>query len=264
MLKRERFQFIMDRIREQQNVRVRELKDALHVSDETIRRDLAELEQQGFLRCVHGGAVYDSSTTNEYRVEVRIQNNPLEKEAICREAARLVKDGQSLEIAASTTTLPLGKHLAEKNNLMVVTNSIPLAHQIAANETNRVILTGGNFWSRDQKLMGPMTVQAFRRFRADLCFFSVSGISRTEGVTEYAQEESEVVRAVMEAGREKILLNDSTKFEVVAFNRLCEAGNLDRIITDWHIAKNELACYTSMGIRVTCAARPAGGEREGG
>ena len=152
MLKSERYQKIMELIRQQQSVKVTELQAMFHVSDETIRRDLAALEQQGLLRCIHGGAVYDAFTAKEYHVDVRIQTNPLEKEAICREASKLIRDGESLAIEASTTTLPLGPLLAQKNNLTVVTNSILLANQISENTNNEVILAGGRIWREHEHI----------------------------------------------------------------------------------------------------------------
>ena len=255
MLKNERHKLIVDRIREQQNVRVNDLKEWFRVSDETIRRDLLELEKQGLLRCVHGGAVYDSLTANEYEVEVRINNNPMEKEAICREAAKLVQDGQSLAILASTTTLPLGKYLAVKNHLTVVTNSIQIGNQISSNSSNRVILAGGSIWNKQQKTMGALTAQSFRQYRVDKAFFSVSGISRTDGLTEYTEEESEMLRAAIEMSRERILLNDSSKFDVVALCRFAGLEVLNWMITDWHITKKELAPYTELGIAVSCAGK---------
>lgn len=255
MLKNERLKFIVNKIREQQNVRVKDLKEYFQVSDETIRRDLMELEKQGLLRCVHGGAVYDSFTANEYEVEVRINNNPMEKEAICREAAELVQDGQSLAILASTTTLPLGKYLAAKNNLTVVTNSIQLGNQISSNMSNHVLLTAGNIWHDQQKTMGELTAYCFRRYRVDKAFFSVSGVSPSDGLTEYTEEESELLRAAIEMSRERILLNDSTKFGVVAFCRFAGIEAVHQMITDWHITKKELSYYTSMGIKVYCAAK---------
>ena len=258
MLKNERHKFIINKIREQQNVHVKELKDYLQVSDETIRRDLMELESQGLLRCVHGGAVYDSLTANEYQVEVRINNNPMEKEAICREAAKLVQDGQSLAIVASTTTLPLGKHLARKNNLTVVTNSILLGNQISSNESNHVILTAGTIWHKPQKVMGPLAAYCFRQYRVDKAFFSISGISQSAGLTEYTEDEREIIQAAIEMSRERVLLNDSTKFEVVAFCRFAGTEVLHRIVTDWHISRKELSYYTAMGIKVACAGNERG------
>lgn len=258
MLKNERHKLIINKIREQQNVRVNDLKDWFQVSDETIRRDLLELEKQGHLRCVHGGAVYDSLTANEYEVEVRIHINPMEKEAICREAAKLVQDGQSLAILASTTTLPLGKHLAVKNNLTVVTNSIQIGNQISSNGSNRVILAGGEIWNKQQKTMGPLTALCFRQYRVDKSFFSVSGVSCSEGLTEYTEEESEMLRAAIEMSRERVLLNDSSKFDIVAFCRFAGLDILDSMITDWHVSKKEMAPYTERGIAVSCAGKTEG------
>lgn len=256
MLKSERYQKIMELIREQQSVKVTELQALFHVSDETIRRDLAALERQGLLRCIHGGAVYDAFTAKEYHVDVRIQTNQREKEAICQEACKLIRDGESLAISASTTTLSLGPLLAKKNNLTVVTNSIVLANQISENASNEVILTGGRICREEQKTMGPQTIACFQKYYVDKALFSVSGVTLTEGLTEYSETEAELLQAVMHAGREKMLLSDVTKYSVVALHRVAQVKNLRTMVTDWHMTKKELAPYEALGIQVCCAVKP--------
>jgi len=256
MLKTERHKIILDIIHQQQNVRVTELKEMFGVSDETIRRDLLALEKDGQLRCVHGGAVYDSFTTNEYQVEVQIRRNQQEKEAICEEAVKLVQDGDSLAIVGSTTTLALGKFLAKKNKLTVITNSIQLANQISANNSNTVIMTGGKLWRDQQKMMGRLSAHCFKQYRVDKVFFSVTGISPEEGITEYTDAECEVIMAAMQIAREKILLCDYTKYKVVGFCKLSEASKVDTMVTDWHVDKEDMKPFEDLGIQMCYAEKP--------
>ncbi|MGI6109614.1 MAG: DeoR/GlpR family DNA-binding transcription regulator [Eubacteriaceae bacterium] len=248
LLKEERHAVILELIHQKQNVQVKELQDQFHVSDETVRRDLIALEKQGLLRCVHGGAVYDRPTAREYHVDLRIKQNQLEKEAICQTAATLVKDGQSVAIAASTTTLPLGTLLVLKNNLTVVTNSIYLANQIAENKSNTVCLIGGRLWVREQKNMGSLAANMFRQFRVDKAFFSVAGVSPHQGIMEYTEAEMELTRAVMESARERILLTDASKYEAMAFYKIDDIKAISQIVTDWHIGQKEMLPYEKLGI----------------
>lgn len=255
MIKNERHAKILDILRQRQNVQVKELKELFQVSDETIRRDLTALEEQGLLRCVHGGAVYDSPTSKEYHVDLRIQQNQQEKEAICRTAAKLVEDGQSVAIAASTTALPLGALLAQKNDLTVVTNSVYLANQIGENPTNSVYLVGGKLWVKDQKNMGSSAIRMFRQFRVDKCFFSVSGVSVEKGIMEYTEMELELTRAVMDCSRDKILLTDSSKYEVMALYKIADMCQINQIVTDWHVRQKDLRPYQELGIQIHRAQR---------
>lgn len=250
MLKSERHTIIVDLIRQQQNVQMKELKELFEVSDETIRRDLLELEQQGLLRCVHGGAVYDSPTTQEYHIGLRIKKNQLEKEEICKKAAELIEDGQSISIAGSTSTISLGTHLALKNNLTVITNSIYLANQIMENKTNTVHLVGGTLWVKDQKTMGREAEREFGRFQVDKAFFSVAGVSPEKGLMEYNEDETELTKAVLCSAREPVLMNDSTKFDLLALYRIADIGSIQDLVTDWHISASELLPYRDAGIKI--------------
>lgn len=255
MLKNERHEIILDLIHQQHNVKVSELKQLFEVSDETVRRDLAELEKKGLLRVVHGGAVYDSPTTNEYHIEMRIKNNRREKEALCAEAAKLVSDGESLSIVSSTTAWPLGSFLVRKNHLTVVTNSILLANQIAKNDTNTVILTGGTLWIKDQKMMGAMTQRAFREYNTDKIFFSVAGVSFERGITDYNEPESELTKAVLDTAHQKILLTDYSKMNVTAFRRIAGLDAIDTVVSDWNLTTADKKKFEERDIRVYKAAR---------
>lgn len=254
-MKNDRQAKILELLYQKQSVQVKELRALFGVSDETIRRDFLALEEQGLLRCVRGGAVYDSPTSREYHVNLRIQQNQQEKEAVCREAAELVKNGDSIAIAASTTALPLGEHLVQKDCLTVITNSVCLANQIANNTTNTVHLVGGIFWKKDQKNMGARAVEMFRQFRVDKAFFSVAGISQDKGIMEYTETEQELTRAVMDCARQRILLTDFSKFDVMALCKIAEMQQIDHIVTDWHLGIKELRPYQAMGIQIHRAQR---------
>lgn len=250
MLKTERQKIILDLLQKEQNVKVRDLKVRFEVSDETVRRDLNELEKQVFLRCVHGGAVYNSPMTHEYTVDQRVKQNQQEKEAICRKAADLVEDGSSIAVAASTTTLFLGNYLALKNNLTVITNSVYLANTIAGNAKNRVKLVGGDLWAKDQKVMGADAEAGFRNYCVDIAFFSVSGVSPELGIFEFTEIERDLTRAVIRSAGNRVLLNDITKYGSKAFCKITGIEDIDAIVTDWHVSNEMAAPYENLGIQV--------------
>lgn len=250
MLKQERQKMILDMIRKQQNVKSSELQEYFKVSDETIRRDLMALEKQGLLRCVHGGAVYVSPTTNEYHIEVRIHSHQMEKEAICREAARLISEGESVAIGASTTTVALGTFLKEKNNLTVVTNSLLLANQISQNETNQVHLVGGKIWIDHQKTMGMLAVEDFCRFRVDKTLFSIAGITADGSMTDYSEEETAITRALLKIGRTNIMLGDVSKFHTIALRHIGDIDSIHHIVSDWNVPWSDLKPFEEKGIHI--------------
>lgn len=250
MLKEERKNIVLELIRKNKSVRIAELTKMFGVSDETVRRDLTGLEKEGLLRCVRGGAVYNFSTAAEPHVELRLGKYVREKEAICRQAAEMVKDGESIAIQASTTALFLGKYLRGKKNLSVVSNSIELANELMREPTNSVILTGGSLWLDEQKTMGELAETDFKKFRVDKAFISVTGISPEVGLTEYNEQESRVTKAVLSSAYATILLNDSSKFDMMAFRKVCDIKQISGIITDWNVSAKDISLYKDMGIPV--------------
>ena len=252
-MKQERFDTIMAILTKDHFANMKNLAEVMDVSNETVRRDLLELQDQGMLRCVRGGAVLDTPTANEYDIKVRINTSAQEKQAICQTAIGLIEDGDSLAIEAATTTLGLGPLLATKNDLTIITNSIYIGNEAAKNPSNSVIIAGGTLDSTAQKNMGTMTVEAFKTVRADKGIFSSSSISPEFGVTEYNEREADVVKAIIEISKSAILLADYRKFNLVGFRKLCDLDRINTIVTDWHVNEKELSPLRKMGIKICCA-----------
>ena len=255
MLKEQRQEQILKAIEKKNGIRTEELEKLLDVSGETIRRDLIQLEMQGKLRRVHGGAVIDSTTVNELHIDSRRQAQVDEKMAIATEAAELVREGEAVAVVASTSTAYLGPLLAKKNNLTVITNSILLAQQVGANDTNQVLLTGGQFWRASNKLMDTGAENGFLEHRVDKVFLSATGISLRDGVTEYNAREAAVSRAAIVSGRRVILLNDYSKYDKVAFCRVADAEDIHMIVTDWNTSREQIASYEAAGIKTVRAEK---------
>ena len=255
MLKSERQNMIMDIITRQQYVKVSDLKKEFGVSDETIRRDLAEIEASGRIRCVHGGAILDSSSVTEFDFNIRAKQNQIEKEAICREAAKLVNEKESIAILGSTTTMYMGDYLERRNNLTVLTNSIYVANKIAINRTNEVIFAGGVLRFDEQRTMGDLAEQVFDSFYVDKAFISVAGISPDGGITEYNELETRVTRRAMKNAKQVILLADHSKFNFIAFRKIVDTASISDIVTDWRSDPAELEAYEKMGVTVHRASK---------
>lgn len=119
------------------------LAERHEVSNETIRRDLLVLEEEGYVNRMRGGARYDNLRAKEKKYEFRTQRNFAEKRAIARLAAEFVSDGDTIAINTGTSTLEMAKELVEKNFLTVITNSVDVASLIAENDNNKVYLPGG-------------------------------------------------------------------------------------------------------------------------
>jgi DeoR/GlpR family transcriptional regulator of sugar metabolism len=214
------------------SVRVAELSTLFDVTEETIRRDLEELEKEGYLKRTYGGAVNINGTGLELPFARRVESHREEKNIIARYAATLVQEGETIILDASTTALWLAKHLTGRRDLTVVTNSIQCVMELAGRPGIRVICTGGNLRERTLAFAGPLAERAISGYYVDKVFMSGKGLTPDGGLTDSNELEVELKKAMLVAAKEKFALVDSSKLGHRAFARIDELANFTQIITD--------------------------------
>ena len=195
-------------------VTVAELSQLLAVSDMTIRRDLALLERQSFLRRVHGGAVAYQQSNGDKSFLYRTPRADPQKQIIGWLAAQLVNDGDRIILDAGTTTLQVANNLTCKNQLTVITNNIPVANELAQCSNIVIILLGGIVKHNECCTVGNMVSQSLSLLSADKYFLSATHFSLRMGAMETDMAETEVKQAMLRSASQTILLADSTKFDV--------------------------------------------------
>ena len=214
------------------SVRVAELSRVFDVTEETIRRDLEELEKGGYLKRTYGGAVNVNGTGLELPFARRVESHREEKNLIAIYAATLVQEGETIILDASTTALWLAKHLIDRRDLTVVTNSIQIVMELAGRPGLRVICTGGNLRDRTLAFAGPLAERAISGYYVDKVFMSGKGLTPDGGLTDSNELEVELKKAMLAAAKEKIALVDSSKLGHRAFARIDDLSAFTTIITD--------------------------------
>lgn len=218
-------------------VRVGQLAVRFGVSEMTIRRDLDELEHNGVVVKVHGGATLPATagapSTDEPGFEANATRQRAEKQAIARAAAALVEPGMAVAVSAGTTTWALAHDLRSLDRLTVVTNSIRVAEVLHAADTvdREVVLTGGVRTPSDA-LVGPVAVASMRRLHVDVAFLGVHGIAERPGFTTPNLLEAEADRAMVEAGRRLVVVADSTKWGTVGLSTIAALDEAAVVVTD--------------------------------
>lgn len=178
----------------------------LGVTSMTIRRDLEELEAEGFARRIHGGArLRERSPFERRRVDLE-----LEKAAIARSAAALVQDGETVAIDSGTTAHAVARELATRTGLQVITNSVHAAAEFK-DTPNSVILLGGRMLP-EMSMVGPVTVRALANLSANRLFLGCGGITVSRGFTYFDIEETEVRRALVSVSDNVVVVADHRKF----------------------------------------------------
>ena len=249
----ERYLTIMNIIKKKKTVKIDELSAILKVSNNTVRRDLTNLEKQGLLQRSHGGAVFTDGDELTKPYDIRLHEGFTEKEIIGRCAARYVEPGSTIIIDAGTTTEQLARHLVDMKDLTVLTNSIKIAETLAANPNIVVIISGGIYQQSYQHLVGLPAEQFFAHIHVDKVFLSSRAISIEQGLTSSNLSVIPVKRKMIEAAKEAIVLVDSTKFEKVGISQVVPLNDIRKIITDSKISKEIALRLKEMGIEVIIA-----------
>lgn len=209
MLNNHRHQEIMASLHQAGRVDVASVAAMLDVSEETIRRDMKLLEEQGALRRIYGGAVLPRLDQDRPLLE-RGKLNSREKSRVAQLALPLVRDGMSLFIDSGTTTLALARLLAGRA-ITVTTNSINVALLLGGGPT-RVNLAPGTLRPKDNALVGYETVAYASRFFFDIAFMGISAADIDHGWMDYEEHESVLRRTLKHQARRGVLLVDSRKF----------------------------------------------------
>jgi len=248
----DRHRQILALLRRDGTVRIATLAKAFAVTTETARRDLDDLAAAGALKRTYGGAA-GRSLTDEPGIGARSRAHAAERGAIGAAAARLVQPGDALMIDCGSTTGLFANALAARNlHLTVVTNGLPVARALATSPHCRVILCPGDFVLREGGTYGPDTQAFIRRFKANRAFIGAGGLT-ADGVTDADSASCAVKRAMMERADHTTLLLDSSKYDLVQFERVCALADIGLLVCDAPPPKRLAERLRKAGVRVALA-----------
>jgi DeoR family transcriptional regulator of aga operon/DeoR family fructose operon transcriptional repressor len=246
----ERRQAIARVIDEQTRASVAELSQKLSVSEVTIRKDLALLEMEGTVLRTHGGAIAAGRSRHELAFEVRARLHRTEKTLIGAEAARLVEDGDSIALDASSTALQIARHLKARRELTVVTNGIRVASELAGQPSITVLMPGGALRWEAFSLVGKWGSMMLRQLNIQKAFVGAVGFTLEEGLTDVNAEEAELKKAMVLSAKDVIGVFDHTKWNRVAMATFCPTDRLRLVISDDRAPAQAVAAARELGVDV--------------
>lgn len=255
MLATERFRVIGLLVRERGSVRVGELADRFGVTDETIRRDLARLEEMGILERSYGGAVAprgDAETT----YSGRLLEQSAAKMAIASRAAELIEVGDALILDAGTTTLCLVRCLAGRHDLFVATNAVTHAVELASNARISVVVIGGLLRPSTFGAVGDLAIGMLADLHVKRTFLAIHSVSALAGLTEPRLDGVGIKRAMMRAATEVVLLADHSKVGRESLVRVAPVDAISRLITSEGADPAEIRAIQELGVEVDIAPVP--------
>ncbi|MEX2415058.1 MAG: DeoR/GlpR family DNA-binding transcription regulator [Paenibacillaceae bacterium] len=244
---------ILLELAKEEKVNVHLLAEELNVSTETIRRDLDRLEKDGKLKKVYGGAVKARLDTWELPFIQRAQINAAEKRAIAALAASLVNYGETIMIDNGTTTLELLRCLRERDDITIVTHSVPTLLLAMEIFKGRIIFVGGQLNVLQQSFAGPLTEMMLQQIKVNKAFISVGGISLNDGITDYDLNEASISRRMIGRSEEAIVLADYSKFGKTTFAKISSIKEVSMIITDCGCPSEWIQNLTEQEIEILVA-----------
>jgi DeoR/GlpR family transcriptional regulator of sugar metabolism len=228
----ERRDRIIHVLREQDEVTVVELSQRLGVSEVTTRKDLQQLEEQGYLTRVRGGAVVSGRGQLELRFAARQQLNLDEKRRIAARAVQLIKPGSTIFVDASTTVFQMTRLLRDMHNLTVITTGLYAALELSFAPDVTTIVVGGILRRRTSSLVDTLSPRLLRRLHVDMAFVSCRGFTPAHGLMESDLREAQMKRTMAETAAQKIALVDHGKFGTVFMATSLLPEEIDLLITD--------------------------------
>lgn len=216
---------------------IRALSQQLSVSEMTIRRDLARLEQNGYVKMMHGGAVYTPSIHSiaeekPYELSEAGREHTDVKQKIGKKASSYIEEDESIIIDAGSTTEWLAKYIPGLMPVTVLCYALNILVELSYKKPKKLTFGGGDFHENTLVFESSEMLELIKRFRATKAFISASGINDELGITCGNPYEINIKKAVLKASLKKYLLADSSKFGEVRSCYFAELTDFTSIITD--------------------------------
>lgn len=232
MLAIERRNAILEKLQAERRVVVGELSELYDVSEETIRRDLDKLENDGFAIKSYGGAVLNENSNLDLPFNVRKNRNVLGKQKIAEIIADRINDGEHIMLDASSTAVAIAKAIKDKKDLTIITNSLEIGVELIEAPGCKVISTGGEVLSSSFALVGYLTDRAISNYNVDKAIISSKGFDLHAGITDSDERHANNKHSMLQVAKERILAADHSKFNRVSFAKCGTLRDLTMIVTD--------------------------------
>lgn len=248
MLREERHRYILNEVNIRNRVLLTDIAQKLEVSEDTVRRDLHQLSEQGKLKKVHGGAVATSFHVYSYREDqIYAHESKIE---IATKAIRLLTDGGVLVMSGGTTNLEVARLLPEELHLTVFTPSLPIAMQLLAHQNIETIFVGGKLSHDAQIALGGETIKTLLHVKADFCFMGTGNLDAQHGLTEFDWEVVQLKKAMIETAEKVVVLTISEKINSAQRFNVCPVNRIHALVTELQPTDVHLEEFKAKGLTV--------------
>ena len=225
-----------------------EIMEKFNVSIETVRRDLAFLEQRGYCERVYGGAVKKQFLNVEPKYASREKENSTEKQKIAKEAEKYISSNDTVFFDLGTTVRLVATNLADNKNITAFTNALRTAITLS-DKGAKVIVPSGELRGGEYALSGIYSEEVMKNFNIDKAIIGVGGITES-GLTDFIMDEARFRTQVIKNANKVIALADYSKFGVRAICKVCDLKDIDVLITDEKAPAEILKAIEKKGVQV--------------
>lgn len=230
MLKEERQQYILNRINQDYRIYLTTISKELGVSDDTVRRDLSELDERGLITKVHGGAIAKSDIPSNF-VD-RLSTGIPEKQHLARKAITMLKENDVILIDGGTSNLEFVRQLSADMRLTVYTNSFPIANELFDRPNISVFFLGGAVYPESRITVGVYVYQTLQNVYPDWSIVGISNVHPVKGLTIPNQEEAILKRFMMERAKQRLILADNYKLNTAETYFVASLRDIDYLVVD--------------------------------
>lgn len=248
MLKKERQAYILHQVNLHNKVLSSTLSLDIKVSEDTIRRDLQELADEGKIIKVHGGALSPSFNQVYYPTDNVYSHS--EKKSIARKAASLIKDGMFVLTSGGTTVIEMARSLPPGLRATFISGSIPAILEYMQHPNIEVIVIGDKVSKNAKITVGADAISKIKEIRADLCILGINAIDLNNGITDNDWDVVQLKKAMIESAQKVICLTIAEKINSVQPIQICDVGKIDMLITELPANDPLLIPYVNAGIEI--------------
>ncbi len=236
-------------VMEKENVSMEELCTEFGISMNTARLDVAQLVNKGSIKKVYGGVCSNRQNSLVPFEERKMKNND-RKRSICREAAKLVEDGDIIYIDSGTTTMYLVDFLENRKNITILTHNLNAIMRALPYPDMQIICLPGTLERKTNSFVSAETGRVLERYNIQKAFVAAAGVTVNGDVTNSSPLEFEVKKAALDNSSHVYLLVDSSKYAKSSLLTFAHISNMEKVIVDEEVDKTMLELCVQNGVDV--------------
>lgn len=245
-----RKKYILNHLDKRESISIQNIVENFNVSEITARRDLSDMEKQGFLIRTHGGAIKSRITSGMFDFNNKSVQNRDQKIEICKYASNYIKEDDTIYMDCGTTVYYLSRFLTRFQKLRVITNSLPIISELLPFTQIKVYLIGGELDNSRKALYGPMTESLLTRYKADKAFIGAGGVYIAHGLSSIDKKEASVTIKMAESAKQVFLLCDSSKLEKDSYFTYSSLSLINYLLTNNDIDQKLYDLYKNNKINI--------------